>query len=155
VGCESRGDVRLKAKLLHESDGQRTFAVVLASGEEACEGLLAFARDQGIGAASVSAIGALRRATVAFYDPERGEYLPNRIDEQVELLSLSGDIALDDDDHPRLHLHAALAKRDGSAWGGHLIEGEVRPTLEAIVTESPPPLRRRVDPKSGLALLDL
>ncbi|HSD24102.1 MAG TPA: PPC domain-containing DNA-binding protein [Solirubrobacterales bacterium] len=145
----------MKSKLLHESDGQRIFAVVLASGEEACESLVAFARDSGIGAASVRAIGALRRATVAFYDPDIGEYAPNRIDEQVELLALSGDIALDDDDQPRLHLHAALAKRDGSAWGGHLVEAEVRPTLEAIVTESPPPLRRRIDPESGLALLDL
>jgi predicted DNA-binding protein with PD1-like motif len=145
----------VKSKLLHESEGQRTFAVVLAPGDEVTDRLLSFARENRVGAAAVSAIGALRRATVAFYNPEAGDYEPIQIDEQVEVLSLAGDIALGDDDEPRLHLHAALSKRDGSAWGGHLLEAEVRPTLEAIVTESPPPLRRRVDPGSGLALLDL
>jgi predicted DNA-binding protein with PD1-like motif len=145
----------MRTKLLHESEGQRTFAVVLAPGEEVTECLLSFARENGIGAAAVSAIGALRRATVAFYDFETAEYVPIPLDEQLEVLTLAGDIALGDDDEPRLHLHAALGKRDGSAWGGHLHEAEVRPTLEAIVTESPPPLRRRVDPGSGLALLDL
>jgi hypothetical protein len=145
----------MRTKLLHQSEGQRTFAVVLAPGDEVTESLLSFAREHGIGAAAVSAIGALRRATVAFYEPEAGEYAPIPIDEQVEVLSLTGDIALGDDDEPRLHVHAALAKRDGTAWGGHLLEAEVRPTLEAIVTESPPPLRRRVDPASGLALIEL
>lgn len=145
----------MRAKLLHESDGQRTFAVVLASGEEAVESLLAFARERRIGAAGVSAIGAFRRATVAYFDPGRREYLPIPIEEQLEVLSLAGDIVLDDDDKPRLHLHATLGKRDGSAWGGHLLEADVRPTLEVLVTESPPPLRRRHDPESGAALIDL
>jgi len=145
----------VKAKLLHESDGQRTFAVVLDIGDEVCERLLAFAREQRLGAAGVSAIGAFRRATLAYFDPEQGRYLPIPVEEQVEVVSLTGDIALDDADEPRLHLHAAVGKRDGSAWGGHLLEAEVRPTLEIIVTESPPPLRRRSDPATGLALLDL
>lgn len=108
-----------------------------------------------IGAAGVSAIGAFRRATVAYFDPGRREYLPIPIEEQLEVLSLAGDIVLDDDDKPRLHLHATLGKRDGSAWGGHLLEADVRPTLEVLVTESPPPLRRRHDPESGAALIDL
>jgi predicted DNA-binding protein with PD1-like motif len=46
-----------------------------------------------------------------------------------------------------------VAKRDGSAWGGHLLEGVVRPTLEIIVTESPQSLVRRPDPETGLALI--
>lgn len=145
----------MRTKLLHESEGQRTFAVVLASGDEVVESLFAFAREEALGAAGVSAIGALRRATVAYFDWERREYMPIPISEQLEVLSIAGDIALDDDDQPRVHLHATLGKRDGSAWGGHLLEAEVRPTLEAIVTESPPPLRRRLDPDSGVALIDL
>jgi uncharacterized protein len=145
----------VKAKLLHESEGQRTFAVVLVTGDEVVESLLAFAREHRIGGAALNAIGAFRRATVAYFDWERRDYMPIPIDEQLEVLSLSGDIALDKEDQPRVHLHATLGKRDGSAWGGHLLEAEVRPTLEVIVTESPPPLRRRHDPESGAALIDL
>jgi predicted DNA-binding protein with PD1-like motif len=145
----------VKAKLLHDEGGQRTFVLVFAAGDQVCEELLAFARDQGVGAAAVTAIGALRRAMVAWFDPDRGEYLPIPIEEQVEVLSLAGDIAVGDDEQPRLHLHTTLARRDGSALGGHLLAAEVRPTLELILTESPPPLRRRSDPETGLALLDL
>jgi uncharacterized protein len=145
----------VRARLLHESEGQRTFVAVLATGDEVVASLLAFAEEHRIGAAAVSAIGALRSARVAFFDPDRREYLPIPIDEQLEVLSLAGDIVLDDEDRARLHVHATLGKRDGSAWGGHLLEGVVRPTLEAIVTESPPQLRRRHDPASGAALIDL
>jgi uncharacterized protein len=48
-----------------------------------------------------------------------------------------------------------LGKRDGSAVGGHLLRTTVRPTLEVILTETPVVLRRRSDPESGLALIDL
>ena len=34
-------------------------------------------------------------------------------------------------------------------------EAHVRPTLEIVMVESPKHLRRKVDPASGLALLDL
>jgi predicted DNA-binding protein with PD1-like motif len=48
-----------------------------------------------------------------------------------------------------------LGKADGTAHGGHLLRAHVRPTLEVIVTESPAHLRRRSDPETGLALIQL
>jgi predicted DNA-binding protein with PD1-like motif len=48
-----------------------------------------------------------------------------------------------------------LGKRDGSTCGGHLIEAEVRPTLEVILTGSPAHLERRVDKEAALALISL
>jgi uncharacterized protein len=48
-----------------------------------------------------------------------------------------------------------LGRRDGAAVAGHLLEGHVRPTLEVVLTESPVHLRKRHDPESGLALIDL
>jgi hypothetical protein len=52
-------------------------------------------------------------------------------------------------------MHAVLGQSDGHALGGHLLEGDVRPTLEVIVTETPAHLHRRYDPVSGLALIHL
>ena len=43
-------------------------------------------------------------------------------------------------------------RRDCSA--GHLIEGQVRPTLEVILTDSPAHLRKKHNPESGLALIE-
>jgi predicted DNA-binding protein with PD1-like motif len=48
-----------------------------------------------------------------------------------------------------------LGKADGTALGGHFLEGRVWPTLEMIITEMPAHLRRRRDEETGLALIDL
>jgi hypothetical protein len=65
-----------------------------------------------------------------------------------------GNIALNNG-KPRLHAHVVIAKRDGSALGGHLLEARVRPTPEVILVKTPARLARQTDPKTGLALLRL
>lgn len=61
---------------------------------------------------------------------------------------------LHEKDQHKVHAHVVVGKRDGTAHGGHLIEGWVRPTLEVVIVETPPHLRRRHDPASGLALIE-
>ena len=46
-------------------------------------------------------------------------------------------------------------RSDGTAHGGHLLAGHVRPTLEIMLIESPALLRRTYDGESGLALINL
>lgn len=145
----------MKSKQIHEAHGQRTFALVFEAGDEAMAGLKRFAREQRLAAAQFTAIGAFGRATVAYFDWESKEYRPIPVDEQVEVLVLTGDVSLLADGSPQVHAHAVLGRRDGSTVGGHLKEGQVRPTLEVILTESPAHLRRRHDERSGLALIDL
>ena len=80
--------------------------------------------------------------TVAWFDLQTKKYQPIEINEQVELLSLIGDVA-ESEGKPAVHAHICVAKRDGTAHGGHLQKGTVRPTLELIVVESPAHLARR------------
>lgn len=143
----------MKSALLDERDGLRTFAVVLATGDEAVKTLTSFAADRQLGASQFTAIGAFSRATVAYFDWSTKQYRNVMIDEQVEVLSLIGDITIEKDE-PKLHAHVVVGKSDASAHGGHLMEGIVRPTLEIVVTEMPRHLHRRFDPESGLALID-
>lgn len=145
----------MRVKLLHEADGQRTFAVVLGVGDEAMACLKEFATSQTIGAALITAIGAFSRAELAFFDWETKTYRPIAVNEQVEVASLIGDIARDPEGKPTVHAHTVLGRQDGSTRAGHLSTGHVRPTLEVIVTEAPAHLRKRKDPESGLALIDL
>ena len=144
----------MTSALLDERDGLRTYAVVLATGDEAARALATFAADQHLGGSHFTAIGAFSRAVVAYFDWQTKKYRNIPIDEQVEVLSLVGDIALEHG-QPKVHAHVVLGKSDGTAHGGHLIEGQVRPTLEIIVTETPRHLHKRFDPASGLALIDL
>ena len=143
----------MQARLIHEAHGQRTFIAVLETGDEIQACLGRFAEEHRLSAAQVTAIGAFERATLRFFSWETKEYEPIPVDEQVEVVSLNGDIALDTDDKPKLHLHAVLGRRDGSLIGGDLGDGKVRPTLEVVITESPTHLQRAKDPQSGLALI--
>ena len=144
----------MNATLLNDHGGLRTFAVVLETGDEAMTSIAAFAKEQQLRTTQFSAIGALSRVVVAYFDWETKKYRNIPIEEQVEVLSLLGDITLEDGRH-KVHAHIVVGKRDASAHGGHLIEGDVRPTLEILMTESPAYLRRRFDAESGLALLEL
>jgi predicted DNA-binding protein with PD1-like motif len=143
----------VQSKLIHDAP-QRTFALVLDKGEEVVETLLAFAKEQRLTAAELTGLGALSDVVLGYFDWRKKDYTRIPIDEQVEVLNLTGNIALADGE-PKLHPHIVLGKADGTAHGGHLLEAHVRPTLEVIVTESPAHLRRRSDPETGLALLRL
>ena len=91
---------------------------------------------------------------LGYFQWETKQYKKITVDEQVEVLSLLGDVAVGDQG-PTLHLHAVLGKADGSVVGGHLIEAYVRPTLEVILIQPPSYLRKRKDPETGLALIDI
>ena len=118
-------------------------------------GLGGFAAENDLNAASITAIGAFSDATLGYFDMERKEYKQIPVREQVEVLSLIGDIAPKENGEPQVHAHVVLGKSDGTTKGGHLLEAHVRPTLEVILTESPKHLRRRTDEETGLPLIDL
>lgn len=143
----------MKTKLIHDGP-QRTFALVFDKGDEVLENLMAFARAERLAAAEFTGLGALSDAVLGYFDWQKKDYRRIAIEEQVEVLALTGNIALKDGE-PKLHPHIVLGKSDGSAHGGHLLEGHVRPTLEVVVTESPAHLRRKSDPETGLALINL
>jgi uncharacterized protein len=137
-----------------EMAGPKTFALIFKTGDQAMSGLKAFAEEEHLAASHFTAIGAFNNVTLGYFDWEKKDYIKIPISEQVEVLSLVGDITVNEG-KPNIHAHAVLGKRDGSTCGGHLIEAEVRPTLEVILTESPAHLERRFDKEAGLALISL
>jgi predicted DNA-binding protein with PD1-like motif len=145
----------MKSKLVNAAGPQRTFVVVLDEGDEAVAALARFAKEQRLDAAQITAIGAFSGAVLGYFDWEKKDYKRISVPEQVEVVSLVGDVALDPKGEPALHAHAVLGRSDGAALGGHLLEGRVRPTLEVVINESPAHLRKRKDAATGLALIDL
>ncbi|MCA1607546.1 MAG: DNA-binding protein, partial [Acidobacteria bacterium] len=132
----------------------KTFAIVFDKGDEVASGLLAFAKDNNLSASHFTAIGAFESVMLGFFERERKDYKKITIDEQVEVLSLVGDIALEGDD-PKVHARVVFGKADGTAHGGHLLEARVWPTLDVILVESPEHLQRKMDKETGLALTSL
>ena len=144
----------MQIKLLHRTKGGRTIAVVFDPGDEVMKGLESVARDEELGGAHFTAIGALRSVTLGFFDLGRRDYRRIVVEEQCEVVSLVGNVALDGD-APKIHAHAVVGLSDGATRGGHLLEGWVQPTLEVVIVETPRHLQRKLDPATGLPLLDL
>ncbi len=129
----------MQMRLLGEGP-QRIFSLVFDPGDEAMEGLDAFARREGLRDASVTGIGALQAVTLARYNDEAKRLEPIPLpEEQVEVLSFIGEITTPQD-KPNVHVHVVLGRRDGTTWGGHLVRAVVRPMLVLTVAESDRPL---------------
>jgi predicted DNA-binding protein with PD1-like motif len=144
----------MRSKLIYEHHGEKTFALVFDTGDEVMSNLVEFAGSNKLGAARLTAIGAFSEVTLGYFDWEKKDYKKIPVREQVEVLSLIGDVALKDGE-PKVHAHVVVGRSDGTTMGGHLIEARVRPTLEVILTESPAHLQKQVDEESGLALIRL
>jgi predicted DNA-binding protein with PD1-like motif len=142
----------VKSKLLSEKP--KTFVLVFDTGDEVASLLKQFAQDQHLEASHFSAIGAFSDITLGYFNIGRKDYEKIRVKEQVEVLSLLGNVAMENS-APKIHAHVVVGKSDGTAHGGHLLEAHVRPTLEVVLEESPRHLRRKQDPATGLALIDL
>ncbi len=143
----------MKSKLIHEQS-EKAYVLVFDTGDEVTEGLLQFAKHHRLSASRFTAIGGFSEVTLGYFDIETREYRPIPIHEQVEVLSLVGNIALDRGE-PRVHAHVVIGKSDGSAHGGHLLKAHVRPTLEIMLVEAPEHLERVLDPRFGLPLIRL
>src|SRR5438093_6075037 len=139
----------MKFKVLNEGGG-KTFALIFEKGDEVIQALKKFATEQRLLASHFTAIGALSDAVVGFFDPMKKDYKRIAISEQVEVLSLAGDVTIENN-LSKIHAHVVVGKSDGTAHGGHLMEAHVFPTLELILVESPKflsgdSIRKRVSP---------
>ena len=140
-------------KLLND-DKQKAYAIILESGEEAMEQILAFAKKEKLNASQFTAIGAFSETVTGFFDFSIKDYQKTIFNEQMEVLALIGDISMYKDQY-KIHAHVVLGRKDGTAHGGHLIKGIAHPTLEIILNESPEYLKRKMDNDSGIPLIKI
>jgi predicted DNA-binding protein with PD1-like motif len=143
----------MKKKLL-SSGSTKTYALIFDKGDEVITELQRFAEQEHLDSSHFTAIGACRALVLQYFNPEKKAYEDIPVDEQVEVLTLTGNVALDRDGI-KIHTHVVVGLRDGSTRGGHLKEAYVFPTLEVVIEETPNYLRRRYDPETGLTLIEL
>jgi len=143
----------MQVQLLSRGEHAKEYAVIFGKGDEAFSGLLEFAEKYHITSAHFTAIGALNGATLAWFDPERKMYKKIPIHGQVEVIGMSGDIALYQG-RPVVHTHMIVATSDGTTRGGHVLDAYVSPTLEVMLTVDPITIQKRFDPETDLTLID-
>ena len=100
----------------------------------------------------IEALGAVKKARLAFYDQDKHEYQFFVIDKPLEITKLAGNVSLKDG-HPFIHAHITLADRAGNAYGGHLAPGTVIFACEFILKVfDGPGIKRDFDDTTGLSL---
>lgn len=137
------------------NDGNQ-FMVVLDRGEEVISTLQAFCSANDVHVATFSAIGAIERVRIGYYELGRKEYFFREESGPFEVASMNGNIALVDG-APFVHVHSVLSRCDdsGSVLGGHLAEAFVSVTLEVSLARLHFPMERKLDEGIGLKLLKL
>lgn len=143
----------MQVKLTLDTPGEKAYAIIFHKGDEALSGLTDFAIKYNVQDAHFTAIGAVSSATLAWLDLPKKNYHPIPVSQQVEVLSLVGDIA-GFNSKPVVHMHAVLGKSDGTTVGGHVFELNVDPTLEVFMTVDSTPLQKKPDDASGMKLID-
>src|SRR5262249_32530431 len=108
--------------------------LVLHTGDDALASISEFAAQKSIEGGSFSAIGAFQKSAIAYWNWDTKEYEPIEVAEQVEVLTMTGNVALAGTER-RIHAHVILGRRDGSTVGGHLMKATVRPTLEVSLVD--------------------
>jgi predicted DNA-binding protein with PD1-like motif len=107
-----------------------------------------------IGYATLTGLGAVSRATVAYWNADTRQYEHHVLDEQLEVVSLIGNVSVKDG-APFTHIHVTLGGSDLSIRGGHFIDATINPNLEIWVRPEAAILQRTLDETSGLYLMDL
>lgn len=127
----------------------------LDEGEEALATLRRFLVEHDILGGSLIAWGTFRRLRLQYNRAAAGRFEPHLLDLDgpLEVASLLGNTAVLDGE-PVLHAHVTVGDAAFRTYSGHLAEGTVGPTLEALVSPLPRALHRFWDPAHTVARLD-
>ena len=137
--------------IIEESIAGRSLLARLDHGAEIIGQITDLARERKIKAAAISAIGALSRADLGFYDQAGQEYRVRAVEGPVEIASCTGNISLLEGE-PFVHAHAVLADSSCYILAGHLVRGTIFAAELYLNELAQADLNRAHDSQTGLKL---
>lgn len=140
--------------MTHSFDGYN-YLIRLSYGEQLGEMLEQFFADTKIDGAWVSGIGGCTEAILGYFDLKAKAYQWQTFAGTREVLSITGNLALDATGKTVPHLHAVLGDETYQTIGGHLKDLTVGATLELFIHRTYRSVHRSYDEETGLQLLDL
>ena len=130
----------------------RVIVARLKHGADLLEELTRVAQENGVTLASVTAIGAVTSARLAFYDQAAHTYGSFDVPLPLEIASLIGNVSYRDGE-TFVHAHVTLSDHEGRCYAGHLVEGNPIFACEAVLTQLVgSSLHRVFDEVTGLTL---
>ena len=132
----------------------KTYVIRIYKDADLVETLHQFLKDNNITSGSISGIGATDDVTIGYFDVVKKEYVKKRFKEPFEILSITGNVSMVDD-NPFAHIHIMLGREDFSVIGGHLVSANISVTCEIYLTAFDIKISRILDPDTNLKLLDI
>jgi predicted DNA-binding protein with PD1-like motif len=112
------------------------------------------ARKKRISTASFTAVGALKKAKLGFYDQERHVYVESLLAGPQEIASCVGNVSFKGG-APFVHAHVVLADQSGVVRAGHLLAGKVFAAEVHLIELVGRKIERKNDAVTGLSLWDI
>lgn len=133
-------------------DTKDTLVIRFDKGEDVIKGLISFCDKKKITAGHFTGLGACASVTLAYYDLITKKYLDKTFPNDMEIVSLTGNIATLKDE-TIIHAHGVFADLDYNPYGGHVKELIVSATCEIHLTVLQGEMERGFDEQTGLNLL--
>lgn len=131
-----------------------TYVVRLQRGEEVLSSIKMLCAQEQIALGTISALGAVNHVVIGAYEVEQQQYISREFDGTMEMTSLTGNIT-EMNGEPYLHVHATFGDLNGTVIGGHLNEAVVSATCELFICRLDGRIGRKLDPETGLNVLDI
>jgi predicted DNA-binding protein with PD1-like motif len=131
---------------------KRTLIGQLPMGADLYDSISRICTEEDIKIGTITAIGAVSQAAVAYYNQSEKKYTPLKFEKHLEILNCTGNVSLKDG-KPFVHMHATFTDTEGNSIGGHLTSGTVVFVCELAIEElEGKALDRQFDEKTGLNL---
>ncbi len=131
-----------------------SYVIRLEKEDELIASLRGFVEKESITGGFFYGLGAVRDVSLGYFDVEKKEYKEKTFAEDFELTSLVGDVSFAGE-KIIVHAHVTLADKDFKVRAGHLNSAKVTATAEVVFHPLQGRLEKKVDPQTGLNLLDL
>tara|TARA_Y100001968_G_C19172102_1_gene626161 strand:- start:323 stop:751 length:429 start_codon:yes stop_codon:yes gene_type:complete len=127
--------------------------ISLQTGDEIVESITDIFKQEKIYSGMINGIGAINKVQLGFYNLESKKYKKKYFNDDYELTSLMGNIALKDG-NPFVHIHINMSDENFDVIGGHLFRAVTAASAEVIVLLDNQYIKRELDQKVGLYLWD-
>jgi len=135
------------------TDGAGFYTLSFARGDEVMTGLVGFCQENSVKAAHITGLGAAGSVTLAYYNLETKTYEKKTIVEDVEVLSLVGNVGVKEGGELVVHLHGTFGRRDLNMFGGHVVELTISGAGEVHLRAFDGAINRKYDDETGLTLM--
>jgi len=125
--------------------------ISLKTGDEIVESITSIFKEEKIYSGMINGIGAINQVQLGFYNLESKKYKKKYFNDDYELTSLMGNIALKDG-NPFVHIHINMSDENFDVIGGHLFSAVTAASAEVIVLLDNQHIKRELDQKVGLYL---